>query len=157
MPRLAQKMLYFLVELAHELRRPIGLQDEKVDELHRRTDFAGDADALADQRDLSDLPAVVVSGEHGGAAAETALIEPLDPFRGKMTFGAGKRLGGNLCGQLVVNRRLFRNRDHGICLAMNSGNNVGVPQQGNFKSNSSLTDRVGRIREVNGISHTHRC
>jgi hypothetical protein len=110
-------LLDFPVELAHELGRPIGLQDEKVDQLHRRADFAGDANVLADQRDLSHLSAVVVGGEHRSAAAEAALIEPFDSLGGKMTFGVCKRLGGNPCGQLVVNRRLFRNRDHGICLA----------------------------------------
>jgi hypothetical protein len=52
MPRLAQNFFDFLVEFAYELGRAIGLQDEEIDQLHRRADFAGDADALADQRDL---------------------------------------------------------------------------------------------------------
>jgi hypothetical protein len=61
------------------LRGAIGLQDEEIDELDRRANLAVHANGLADQRDLSDLPAVIDRGQHGGAAAEAAFVRPFDP------------------------------------------------------------------------------
>jgi hypothetical protein len=46
-------LLDLLVELADEMRRPVGLQDEEIDQLNCRRELAIDADGLSDQKRLN--------------------------------------------------------------------------------------------------------
>ncbi|OIQ67176.1 hypothetical protein GALL_512500 [mine drainage metagenome] len=88
------------------------MQDEEVDELGGCSGFAVQIDLLMKQGDLTDLFSVIEDGEDRAALTEAALVEPFHPLRGKNRFLRSERLGRNTGRDFVVDRILFRNRNH---------------------------------------------